>query len=264
MQGTQDPTLKARDVLDSTSGARWQQLSEATVVFGHQSIGSNIIDGLEVVAARYSGFELPIVGISAADIGAGELPKGPGLFHFAVGRNRDPYAKISSFRDVMASELGRRAEIALLKFCYADFGYESDPDVVFDAYARAVDEMRLANPNTRFLHATSPLGVPKRRTPADRAKDWVKALLGRPVYADPNVARNRYSARIIERYAPDVFDISRIESTGQDGSRALQSLGGEDVYFMLRDWTDDGAHLSPLGRERAAEEFLRVLLARLD
>ena len=265
MQGPQeDATPEARDALDSTSGERWQQLSEPTIGFGHQSVGSNIIDGLEAVASRYASFELPIVELSAAEITAGEAPNGPGLFHFAVGRNKDPQAKISNFHEVMSSELGRRARIALLKFCYVDFGYELDPDAVFEAYAEAIHDLRLANPNTRFLHATSPLTVPMGRSLKGRVKDWVKTLIGRPVYSDPNVARNRYSARIIDSYAPDVFDIARIESTGPDGSRALQRLAGEDVYFMFADWTNDGGHLSAVGKERAAEVFLRALLDSLD
>ncbi|MAE94446.1 MAG: hypothetical protein CL910_07285 [Deltaproteobacteria bacterium] len=264
MQRTEEDATQARAVLESTSSSRWQELSQSTVVFGHQSIGSNIIEGLETLAHRYPGFDLPIVALSVADAVSGELPAGPGLFHFAAGRNRDPEAKIESFRQVMASELGQRARIALLKFCYADFGYEIDPDRVFEAYSRAAEELRSSNPSTRLLHVTAPLTVPWRRTALDRGKDLVKTLVRRPVYADPNVARSRYGARVVDRYSPWVFDIARVESTGRDGSRGLQKIGEEDAYFLRREWTEDGEHLSAPGRERVAEELLRMLLVALD
>lgn len=259
-----DALSAARQVLDSTSSNQWRQLSESTVVFGHQSVGWNIVDGLEAVSARYAEFELPVLETSTSEIAAGQVSAGPGLFHFSVGRNKDPESKISDFCQAMASELGRSAELALLKFCYADFGYLLDPDVAFEAYVGAMDELRKSNPNTEFIHATCPLTVPRRSTAKDRAKDLVKRLIGRPVYPDPNVARHRYSTQIIEHYGPEVFDIAGIESTRPDGSPAGLRMAGQEVPFMVAEWTDDGGHLSSRGKERAAEEFVRALLSRLS
>ncbi len=264
MKPPHDPVRNAHEFLASAPSARWHQLSETTVVFGHQSIGHNILDGIELISARYPSLELHVVELSVAQAARGDVPDGPGLFHFPAGRNRQPHAKIGDFREVMASELGRRAELALLKLCYGDLGYEIEAEPVFEAYVKAVDQLRLTNPDTRLIHATCPLKVPERKTAVDRAKNLTKRALGRPVYGDPNRERNRYNQRIIARYSPVVFDIARVESTRADGSRAVCSLDGEEIFFMLEEFTEDGGHLSPLGKERVAEEFLRALLASLD
>ncbi|MGZ5031287.1 MAG: hypothetical protein ACXV8I_11930, partial [Methylobacter sp.] len=67
----------------------WQALEKTRVVFGHQSVGRNILSGIERLAAR-DGVNLDIHEQRTASATQG-------ISHFAIGNNGDPLSKIKDF-----------------------------------------------------------------------------------------------------------------------------------------------------------------------
>jgi len=71
------------------SVSEWQALEKKRVVFGHQSVGYNIINGVMRLAER-DGVKIDIHEQRTA-------PTGQGISHFFIGRNGDPMSKIRDF-----------------------------------------------------------------------------------------------------------------------------------------------------------------------
>jgi len=240
----------------NVSATEWERLAHRRIFFGHQSVGGNLIDGVQRVLAENPQIRLRVVeAANPADV------QGPALIHAPIGHNYDPASKNAAFLAALDSRVG--PEIALYKFCYVDVGAETDPDSLFAEYTRTVDRAKATHPALTVVHVTLPLTT---GMPAGPFKALVKRVLGRSpsLEAENNVKRNRYNALLRERYtgrAP-IFDLARIESTRPDGSRAYFMRGADTIYTLAPELTTDGGHLNPLAQRLAAEQFL-VLLARL-
>jgi hypothetical protein len=226
-------------------------VAQERVYFGHQSVGKNILDGLQELSEA-AGRPLKIA----------ELPQaarlaGPGIGHLFVPENGDPLRKLANFK--LALGEGSQADLALVKFCYVDIKADTDMQALFDAYRRTIDELRVKNPRTTFVHVTLPL-----TTVQTGPKAWVKRLLGRaPNGTLDNVKRDQYNTLLRRAYAgrEPIFDLARIESVAPDGTQATVQWDGTQAPAMVPAYTDDGGHLNHAGRLRAAEEFVRVLAA---
>jgi hypothetical protein len=227
------------------------RLAHERVYFGHQSVGNNVLQGLAELSAA-EGVPLRIA----------ELPRaasldGPGIGHLFVPENGDPLRKLASFRQALGA--GSAADIALVKFCYVDINAGTDMRALFDAYRETIDELRLKNPRTTFVHVTLPL-----TTVQTGPKAWVKRLLGRAPYGTiENVKREQYNALLRRTYAgrEPIFDLARLESIAPDGTQATVEWDGTVAPAMVPAYTEDGGHLNHAGRLRAAREFVRVLAA---
>lgn len=76
----------------------WAGLNEKTIFFGHQSVGRDIICGIQDLAAAHESLRLNIVETKDAS----EM-EGPMLAHALIGRNSHPESKIAEFRTLMRS-----------------------------------------------------------------------------------------------------------------------------------------------------------------
>ncbi len=226
-------------------------IARERVYFGHQSVGANVLDGLKELSTA-AGVELRIAEAAhAADM------KAPGIGHVFVAENGAPLQKLSSFRGALGE--GSAADLALVKFCYVDIDASTDPRALFDAYRSTIDDLRLKNPRTTFVHVTLPL-----TTVQSGPKAWVKRLLGRAPYGTiENVKREQYNALLRRAYAgrEPIFDLARVESIAADGAQATVTWDGAVVPAMAPAYTDDGGHLNHAGRVRAAQELVAVLAA---
>jgi hypothetical protein len=72
------------------------------VLFGHQSVGKNILDGVRAIGAEQN--------VAFNIVETREAPADAGLYHFEVGANLHPDRKISDFREVAAAT---NADVAL-------------------------------------------------------------------------------------------------------------------------------------------------------
>jgi hypothetical protein len=221
-------------------------------LFGHQSVGSNILSGLKELKSSGKSIDLNASPIA----GFGSLQQ-PGLYHFSVGRNGDPFAKIDDFAKHIRGGLGSQVDVAFFKFCYIDMEAETDTTGIFDHYRQVMEALKKEFPNVRFAHVTVPL-VSIQTGP----KAWAKKIIGMPLYglAD-NYKRNEFNKLLVATYGgkDPIFDLAKSESTYADGSRARVTSNGKDFFVLAPEYTTDGGHLNETGRQKAAAEFLQFL-----
>jgi len=241
------------DNLKDIPDSEWEKLSKKSFYFGHQSVGYNILEGVQDIIEENPKIRLQIIEIKD--------PKSinPGtLAHSTIGKNTQPETKIDDFFDHVKKGVGSKADAAALKFCYVDFEENSDPEALFSVYKSKIDEIQSAYPNLEFIHFTSPL-----TTLQTGPKAWIKKLLGRPVWGEmENINRHKYNELIRATYKgkKPILDIAEIESTYPDGSRATFESEGKTYYFLVSDYTYDIGHLNDLGRKKVAEKLLLLLV----
>ena len=108
---------------------KWDELASKKIYFGHQSVGYNIIDGINDIMK-----EIPEIRLNIKET------KDPSNFsigvfaHSSVGRNCDPKSKIDDFKKIMKSGLADKVDIAFFKFCYVDVRRDLDIIHVFNYY----------------------------------------------------------------------------------------------------------------------------------
>jgi hypothetical protein len=235
---------------EQVSAAEWDTLAARRVVFGRQSVGLNILDGVQALAAEAQ-VRLAITETRAPTGAAG-------IVHFKVGRNGDPLAKINDFAAVMASletGAGRQADIALMKLCYVDISPDTDVRRLADQYGETLDRLAVQFPRTTFVAVTAPL-----TTVQSGLKARVKKLLGRaPDGLAANARRHAFNELLRERYGRQgrLFDLARCESeTGAPERYQEQTVETLDPAL-----TSDGGHLNARGARRVATRFVKFLAA---
>jgi hypothetical protein len=129
-----------------------QTLSTKAIYFGHQSVGYNIMDGLQALITGAPGVTLQIAGTS----NAGSMRKGV-FAHAGNGSNGDPAGKIAAFQTSVQGGIGAKVDIAFFKFCYVDFSTSTDTTALFATYRASLAALKSAFPSLRLVHITVPL-----------------------------------------------------------------------------------------------------------
>lgn len=227
--------------VDDVSAEELEAVAGQRIFFGHMSVGFNILSGLEQL---YEARGVASPNLVETELGfVPDVAAGGGVFvHTRIGENRHPYRKLENFDAMLRDGLADRVDVALIKFCYIDMWWESDPQRLFDAYVETMDRLEADYPDVRFIHMTAPL-----TTGPYGIKDHIKLLVGR----NDNAPRQRYNELIRARYGgDDLFDIAEVESTTPGGESKRELHGG---------YSNDGAHLNDTGAALVAAEFVRVL-----
>ena len=213
------------------------------VLFAHQSVGANILDGVRKLADE-NNVKLTITE-SRSDQG-----KTPAIFQFMVGQNGDPLGKIKDF--VSTSSSFPDIDIAMVKICYVDLNKSSDATAVAKTYADAIKTLQRAHPSTRFIAITSPLtAVPSG------AKAWVKSLIkgSSPELAD-NEKRKDFNDYLRKEFDKDhLFDLAALEA-----EKAVAD-DGKEIEVMRPSLTSDGGHLNAAGQRLVGAAFIKLLAA---
>ena len=247
----QYPTMK------NTAEAKWEILGKRKIYFGHHSVGSNIIQGIEDLMNKNPHIKMNMVRTS--DVSNFKM----GIFaHSEVGKNGQPESKIADFLKFIENGIGKGADFAGFKFCFADILFDTDIKMLFEQYRDSIAIIKNNYPELKIIHFTCPLT--KQST---TWKHLVKKILH---VADPwrygsNIKRNEYNKKLIEEYQDKdfIFDIAQIESTRPDGTRFTFDINGNTYYSLVPEYTSDGGHLNEIGRKKVAEQFL-LFLANLD
>jgi hypothetical protein len=223
------------------------------VFFAHQSVGANILQGVEELAAENGAPRLRVVRSNSP-----QSVDGPAIVETPIGTNGDPSSKARGFSTAMEQGFGRAGGIAMYKYCYLDFTPDTDVRAVFSEHRAVVDSVRAAHPGITIVHVTAPL-----TTSESPARALVKRLLGKPGVLAANAKRNEFNALVRETYGSrePLFDLGTIESTRPDGSRSYETKGRDTVYTLAPEYTDDGGHLNRLGRRVVASRLLQLLSA---
>lgn len=234
----------------------WENLSTKKIYFGHQSVGNNILDGINTIMKDKPSIKLNIVKTT------NQSDFKNGIFaHSPVGDNAKPQSKVDAFVKNIQNGIGDEADAAALKFCYIDFNKGTNSAKVFDGYKMAIEDVKKQYPSLKVIHMTVPL-LKIQTGP----KAWVKKIIGRPLHGvDGNIKRLEYNDLLIRTFGntDPIFDVSKAESTYPDGKRESFTKDGKTYYAMVPSYTNDGGHLNDTGKKVVAEKFLLFLVNNL-
>jgi hypothetical protein len=229
-----------------------ERVARLRVFFGHQSVGNNLLDGVQKLARSENVLlrlqEMP----SATGVPAGVLA------HAHIAENGKPLLKMQSFSQAMSTP-PTGVDVALMKLCYVDFNADTDAKVLFARYRETMDALKAKHPGTVFVHVTTPLTIAQTGP-----KAFFKRLIGRAPYGSvENVRREEYNALLRQTYQgrEPLFDLARIESRDPRGEAVMVEWQGKVVPAMAPALTDDGGHLNEAGKLLAGRELLAVLAA---
>ena len=240
--------------LQSFKEYQWESLAQRKIYFGHQSVGFNIMEGLNDLMRENKSIKLNIIETSdrrSMQTGA--------FAHSRVGNNEDPHSKTVAFEKLLDDGLGDACDTAFFKFCYVDINSETDIQDVFSSYKNTMKRLKEEYPHIRFIHTTVPLGASRSNW-----KVTIKKILGKEIWAyEQNIARNRYNDLLREEYAgkEPIFDLAQVESTYPDGTRSTFEKDDKVYFSMVPDYTYDHGHLNEKGRRMVAQELLNVLIS---
>lgn len=234
--GTTPPPADANDL-----AAKLEVLHGARILFGHNSVGQNIVGGLGDLLAAQTGPK-PVVLESDAP---GDMA--PGVFaHRGIGGNGYPFQKVATFQNLVVGPLGGHLDVALMKFCFVDFQTDAWDnanyvDNLLAAYDDMVSAARDAHPGLKIVHVTVPL------SPTDEVN---------------NARRERISQRLRAAYGADVFDLARVESTDPITHQRISGTHGPRLY---EGWKADGSgHLNAAGSQAVARALVAFLAQELQ
>jgi hypothetical protein len=237
-------------------GSYIQKVDGLKIYFGHQSVGYNILDGIEMWENE-SGVRLEKVESRDPALNAGTP-----LVHFRVGSNSFPRAKIDDFVNFVEQVPDEGNPVALFKFCYVDFTPETDVDSLFGYYKEKMLYLKENYPHVRLMACTVPYMGLKRGV-----KTQVKKVLGRPANGRlANIKRNAFNRKLLSDFPGSipVFDLGGIESTLPDGSKATFNYDGTDYPYMPDIYTYDLGHLTELGSKTLAYNLLAFFAEEFD
>lgn len=244
------PLSETRIDSNSSDPVRWRSIATRAVYFGHQSVGDDIVGGIARLNTEFS------LGIRLVETDAPAAVAHPAFVHFHAGRNQDPASKNAAMLRMLEARPRADRGIVLLKYCYVDIGRDTDVAAVFNAYRATVRAIRSRYPDVTVVHTTVPV-----TTVESAVRAQVKGLIGRRSVREDAVARERYNALVSAEFDDRelLFDIARIESTRDDGSRVGFAWKGEHIESLAPEYTRDGGHLNERGQAHVAKELLNVL-----
>ena len=244
--------------LDTVSGAAWEKLAEKRIFFGHQSVGMNILDGVDVLLKEHPAIRLNIVKYVNPS-----MFEAPAFAHAEIGRNGDPKSKCEAFEHVLETGVGRLADIAFFKFCYVDFSNESEALKTFETYQAMIRRVKEKYPNLTLVHVTVPLTRMDTGL-GSSLKIWIKKVIGRKSGGpDANVGQERLNDLLRKTYGEKepLFDLATIESTSPSGELVTFLYEGKPYPSLYPGYTSDGGHLNESGKRILAQRLL-LFLAR--
>jgi len=226
-------------------------IQDKKIFFGHQSVGQNIISGLEDLCVKLSDCKLNVMTIDDYTEQHESF-----FLHARIGRNANPYEKCDDFSTYLRTYELKNFDIALMKFCYVDINLETDILALFNYYNRKIEILQEKYPNLIFIHVTVPL--------VEENNFWKKTLLKLSGKADnvalQNINREKFNNILRQKYKHlAIYDLARIESTFSDGKRNEYSYNGEVYYSMINEYTSDGGHLNDLGEELSAIGLIEAI-----
>lgn len=242
-------------LLSDVTESAWKNLSRKTIYFGHQSVGDNIIDGINMVMKNNSVIKLNIKNIN--DLHESDYPV---FAHSYIGKNGDIDSKLREFGENIRKGLGDNTDLAFLKLCFWDVRRKTNVENVFKNYKNTITSLKNEYPDTVFIHFTVPL-MSHSNSVISRIKRMLK-----PDNDDlDNIKRNELNALIIKEYSKKepLFDIAQLEATLPNGELATFTKDGSRYFYLPEEYTDDGGHLNELARKYVAEQLL-IMLANIE
>ncbi len=231
---------------------KWDQLSKKRIYFGHQSVGYNMVDGIESILKENPKIEVKVI---EGDVDKITSSYKSFFLHSTNGKNTDPKSKIDDFCNKLDNGLGDKIDIAGFKFCYIDFNKSTNVKEVFQHYKTRMNKITKNNPDVKFIHYTVPL-----TSIQSGAKAFIKKILGKEIGIQDNQARQQFNDLLLNEFKDQpIFNLAKFESTYPDGKREYIEVNNKKVFSMIPTYTNDGGHLSEKGKYYIGEQFLFFL-----
>jgi hypothetical protein len=229
---------------------RWSIIAGRTVYFGHQSIGSAVVSGVEELAREH------VVPLRVVQTREPATVTGAAFVHFLAGQNRDYASKNAAVLRLLESRTRAQRPVLVLKYCYVDLNSPADSPRMFEAYHDTVEAIRFEHPDVTVVHATVPL-----TTVEGAFKSGAMQFAGRPTRREAAIARHRYNELVRTEFSDvePIFDLAKVEATQLDGTLARFIAGGSMIETLAQHNTEDGSHLNARCQRAAAENLLDVL-----
>ena len=229
---------------------RWGTVASRTVYFGHQSVGRDLIAGINRLNCDGA------IGLSVVQTDDPTSLTGPAFVHFLAGSNRDYASKNAALLRLLKSRRSADGAIVLLKYCYVDLTGDHNPYDIFAAYCEMVETIQAEYPDVTVVHSTIPLTTVETAFVAQ-----TRNLIGRPTQRKASIARHRYNQLLRAEFVGEqpMFDLARIEATRPDGRVATFMSHGSPIETLAVENTYDGGHLTARCQMIAAEALLNVL-----
>lgn len=245
---------------DAVVKDKWVALNTKKIFFGHHSVGYNILDGVSKIINDRKDIDLNIVKLESPDDLSRE--EQGYLSHGKVGENFDPKSKINDFVKWMDGSIGENVDIAFMKFCFVDIGSQTEINTLFEDYKKTYEYLTEKYPKVKIVHLTVPLvsektGLSKYK---HQLKGVIKSIINKNEFYE-NKQKFLFNQMIRNEYKSKspIFDIAAIESTYPDGHRSTFKYDDRNIESMVSEYTDDGGHLSPMGKEVVGKAFLAFL-----
>lgn len=228
--------------------AELEVVAQKHIVFGHQSVGRNILEGVAQLAEQ-ANMVIPVIEARQPS------PNQQGITHFAVGQNEHPDTKLEDFLRAGSQGAFAGADIATVKFCYVDFSPDTNVQALAQQYIATLQTLQHDYPQTRFVAMTAPL-----TTVQTGPKAWLKNVLGQaPAGLEANAVRTQFNELLRLHFdEKHIFDVANYEAMAGDTPQiyTYQKLAVQALDPAL---SEDGGHLNARGMRVVASAFLRFL-----
>lgn len=235
---------------EDIKGEVFRVLANKKILFGHASVGNNIVDGIQEIMSADNRFEK----INVQKLESDHHISVPGFYHFRVLKNGFPKQKIDHFKQMLIDNgLGNKVDIAFFKLCYVDIEEDANVKEIFDYYVSTMEDVKNKYPNLKILHATVSL-----YSHGKGIKGFIKRLIKTDNH---NIKRNEFNEKLMEKYknSDPIYDLAKVESTYPDGRRSTFKAKEKEYFSLANEYTYDGGHLNKLGRHQAAKNLLKLL-----
>ena len=235
------------------SADQWMNLAQRNIYFGHQSVGFNIVAGIEDIIRENPHIKLNVL-LETRKVT--EIQNG--IFaHSKIGQNTQSGAKIEDFARIISQENSGRFDMAFMKLCYVDIVAQTDVQKLFEQYKETMTKLKNTQPDLKITHFTVPL-----RTQKISWKAKVKMTIGKkPWELADNIRRNEFNQMLLQEYSgkEPVFDIAAYEAANFEGNPSIFRFNGKEYLSMKPEYSNDGGHLNEKGRKIIAEQLLIFL-----
>ena len=240
-------TLPSARPLEDVTAEQWAALGARQIFFGHQSVGENLMAGVEHVLRTRTDISVQVrLTDDPSQMAAA------GFYHARIGQNGFPATKLEAFAEIVSDSAIAPSGTVILKLCYVDVAPGTDPEAVFAQYRQTVDSLRAPRPVLTIVHVTTPL-----TTDAGWLRHVAAGLRGLTSRRQGNYLFGRYNELLLETYGgrDPVFGLARHDATDAKGRLSTVRVDGKSVPMLLGEWSSDGSHPNEAGRCRVAEAF---------
>jgi hypothetical protein len=219
-----DPDLLTKAEINKAAGLK--------VYFEHASVGGNICDGIDALAAVANSRYVSGRVSWSSTYDATWYDSNDGLGDNSRG-NPGADSKRTIFQASMSSALAGKVDVAMFKFCFIDS--PSDAAALFASVKVTMESLEAAHPGVAFVWWTM------------------------PIETSANAERQAYNDLVRNYCKPNgkwLFDIADLESHDDAGAAVVDGSGRE---LLWASYSSDGGHLNALGEEKMAKAYWRLV-----